>query len=81
MPHMAQHGSCSLRMGLGTAWHSQIRAPWAVGGGQGEQQKDPSPRPVTPRCCLLLVTAECTQLQTPTTTPSAPPPRTASAPW
>lgn len=31
--------------------------------------------------CLLLAMAECTQLQTPTTTPSAPPPPTASAPW
>lgn len=39
VPHMAQHGSCSLRTGPGTAWHSQIRAPWAVGGGQGEQQR------------------------------------------
>lgn len=70
-----------------------VVGPWwgdhgVVGGGNRVQQPLGScwgwrtpPRVSNTPLCLLLVTAECTQRQTPTTTPSAPPPRTASAPW
>lgn len=70
-----------------------VVGPWwgdhgVVGGGNRVQQPLGScwgwrtpPRVSNTPPCLLLVTAECTQRQTPTTTPSAPPPRTASAPW
>lgn len=65
----------------GRAWHwaGRTRGCSRWGGCCGET--GPRPPLLTPVICLLPVTAECMQRQTRTTTLSAPPPRTASAPW